>query len=222
MKKILLIAAMFLSFGTMMAQEQKEEMKGEVKQDPIALAAQLSRYGYANQSPMALVQAAQIVLDNGIQQRAIEGRQGTAHQAVAADKKSGHISLDAAQLLKDARELAGKDKTMLSVIQRVEENQAQRGRVNAPYYDTDICRANSSVTYRLNFRGGELARAVCSGDGDTDLDMYVYDENDNFITKDDDYTDDCVCTWNPKWTGIFRIVIRNRGNVYNEYVFATN
>ena len=43
MKKILLIAAMFLSFGTMMAEEQKEEMKGEVKQDPIALAAQLSR-----------------------------------------------------------------------------------------------------------------------------------------------------------------------------------
>jgi hypothetical protein len=67
-----------------------------------------------------------------------------------------------------------------------------------------------------------LAVITVIGDGDTDLDLYVYDENGNLIEHDADYTDDCVVTFTPKWTGNFKIKIVNRGRVYNSYVIRTN
>ena len=67
-----------------------------------------------------------------------------------------------------------------------------------------------------------LAEVVVSGDGDTDLDLYVYDSNGNLIAKDDDYTDGCYVRWRPSWTGRFIIKIVNRGPVYNKYVLMTN
>ena len=60
------------------------------------------------------------------------------------------------------------------------------------------------------------------GDGDTDLDLYIYDQNGNQIASDTDYTDQCVCRWVPSWTGAFTIRIVNRGAVYNEFAIATN
>ena len=68
----------------------------------------------------------------------------------------------------------------------------------------------------------EIAEILVSGDGDTDLDLYVYDENGNLITSDTDYTDDCYVRFCPKWTGPFRIKIVNRGGVYNNYIILTN
>jgi hypothetical protein len=72
------------------------------------------------------------------------------------------------------------------------------------------------------FRGGELAIITAIGDGDTDLDLYVYDENGRLVAKDDDGSDNCVATFQPRWTGEFRIVVRNRGSVYNRYRLETN
>ena len=50
----------------------------------------------------------------------------------------------------------------------------------------------------------------------------TYDSNGNLIDSDTDYTDNCVCTWTPRWTGNFRIKIVNRGGVYNRYILRTN
>ena len=58
---------------------------------------------------------------------------------------------------------------------------------------------------------------VVDGDGDTDLDLYIYDENGNEIDSDTDSTDYCICGVTPKWTGEFKIKIRNYGDVYNRY-----
>ena len=54
-------------------------------------------------------------------------------------------------------------------------------------------------------------------DGDTDLDLYVYDENGILIASDTDSTETCVVRFWPKWTGAFRIEVRNLGTVYNRY-----
>lgn len=69
--------------------------------------------------------------------------------------------------------------------------------------------ANSTDTYVLAFRGGEVAEIAIFGDGDTDLDLYVYDQNGNLIVRDTDYTDDCYVCWVPAWTGnsLLRIVV---------------
>ena len=38
----------------------------------------------------------------------------------------------------------------------------------------------------------KVARIVVLGDGDTDLDLHVYDENGNVMVSDTDYTNQCV------------------------------
>src|SRR5258708_7886140 len=72
------------------------------------------------------------------------------------------------------------------------------------------------------FRAGDEAVVTVSGDGDTDLDLYVYDDNGNLVAKDDDSTDQCLASWTPKWTGRFFIVVKNRGSIYNQYRLRTN
>ena len=74
----------------------------------------------------------------------------------------------------------------------------------------------------VTFVGGEVAAVVVSGDGDTDLDLYVFDENGTLVASDDDGTDECRVSFIPRRTGRFTIVVVNRGNVYNRYVLATN
>lgn len=72
------------------------------------------------------------------------------------------------------------------------------------------------------FQAGQEATVTVYGDGDTDLDLYVYDSNGNLVAKDEDRTDTCVASWVPKWTGAFTIVVKNRGSVYNRYTMRTN
>ena len=96
------------------------------------------------------------------------------------------------------------------------------GATNGAGRQNETVNANDTDTYVITFNGGEPAMVVVSGDGDTDLDLYVYDENGNLVASDTDYTDDCIVSWSPRWTGKFVIRVRNRGNVYNRYTIATN
>ena len=86
----------------------------------------------------------------------------------------------------------------------------------------EIVKAGQTDRYQICFNANEPARLVVKGDGDTDLDLYVYDENGNLIDSDTDGTDTCVASWNPRWTGNFAIRVVNRGNVYNRYTLLTN
>src|SRR5262245_23227666 len=68
------------------------------------------------------------------------------------------------------------------------------------------------------FLGGRFARVEIIGDGDTDLDLYVYDAASNLVAKDDDNRDYCIATWTPTRTQAYTIVVVNLGDVYNKYV----
>ena len=72
------------------------------------------------------------------------------------------------------------------------------------------------------FRGGELASVAVSGDGDTDLDLFVYDEFGNLVASDSDDTDDCLAAWVPRVNGRFIIHVVNRGLLSNAYGLITN
>ena len=87
---------------------------------------------------------------------------------------------------------------------------------------TDIVKARHTDTYNVYFVGGVEAEVAVIGDGDTDLDLYIYDENGNLIVSDTDSTDDCYVSWTPKWSGYFKIKIKNLGYVSNCYTLLTN
>jgi hypothetical protein len=91
-----------------------------------------------------------------------------------------------------------------------------------PTRTVEQVKANMTDVYHLTFIAGQTAVVDVRGDGDTDLDLYIYDSNNNLITKDEDFTDHCVARWVPKWTGKFTIKVKNRGGVANNYVMTTN
>lgn len=66
-------------------------------------------------------------------------------------------------------------------------------------------------------KAGNTTTVIVNGDGDTNLDLYVYDDNAYLIDSDTDPTDYCVATWTPLWDGCFTIKVVNRGLVYNQY-----
>ena len=74
--------------------------------------------------------------------------------------------------------------------------------------------------FRVRCYGGEVTTIVVSGDGDTDLDVIVYDENGRLIASDTAYGDDCVVRFRPRWTGTFQVKVVNLGYVHNNYVLA--
>ena len=85
-----------------------------------------------------------------------------------------------------------------------------------------VLAAIQRIVYSITFNGGELAEIAVVGDGDTDLDLHVYDQYGNRICSDTDPSDRNYCSWIPSWTGDFRIAVENHGRVYNNYRLATN
>ena len=220
MKKIFAMIALMLPM-VVMAQEEKDTTVAIPQVErTLLMAADLSKYGYANNDALSLIQAARLSKQAGF--LCVDCAKETTARIETANKgkKSGQISLDPTKLLGDAKKIAGNDGILLALIDDVNTN--VRGAVGGEKYATSSVNAGATDVYNVSFRGGELAMVIVVGDGDTDLDLYVYDNNGNLIARDADYTDDCVVTWTPRWTGNFKIKIVNRGRVYNSYILRTN
>lgn len=230
MKKILLSIALVMLASASWAQEirEKEEIKGEVSSSlsALRLATDLVKYGYAQQSALSLAEALQIINENPTQPLKAE-REGEAADISDKSKsegKSGKLSLDYDKILADAKEFADGDETIMKLLSQIEENGkvSHRGRVNGPSRTYEIVNGNGVDTYNISFMANYLAEIAVSGDGDTDLDLYVYDSNGHLIASDESYSDDCYVRWVPAWTGRFIVKIVNRGPLYNRYVLLTN
>jgi hypothetical protein len=98
----------------------------------------------------------------------------------------------------------------------------QAGAVGGPKVLHTAVLARSTDVYHVSFRAGEMAVVTVIGDGDTDLDLYVYDAFGNLVGSDEDLTDTCVVSFLPPRTGVYTIRVVNRGNVYNNYTITTN
>ncbi len=99
---------------------------------------------------------------------------------------------------------------------------AQAGHVRGPQVGSARCEAYGSVIYYETFRSGEMAEVAIHGDGDTDLDVFVYDMNGRLIVQGVGLTDREQVRWFVPATGTYRIVVRNLGNVWNRFGLATN
>ena len=227
MKKILFFLSMIAVSFSGMAQvgAEKPEVKGETSESlaAVKLANQVLRYGYENKSTLALLDAHQLFSENPTQAFNAT-KKGDAVDESKADGKKAKVSFDYESVLADAKAFADGDPNLLALIDNIdaEAKGAQRGNINGPSRDYSAVNGNSYIDYTASFVANELAEVLVSGDGDTDLDLYVYDSNGNLIAKDTDYSDDCYVRWVPAWTGRYTIRIVNRGPVYNRFVILTN
>ena len=122
-----------------------------------------------------------------------------------------------------AEEFAGTNEQLHAVIEASKSSTvATRGNTRGATVHYDRVLSHSTDDYRIRFEGRRLAEIAVIGDGDTDLDLFVYDENGNLVCDDIGYTDQAYCSWTPSWTGTFRVEIENLGGVYNAYGLLTN
>ncbi len=206
------------------AQEEKVASKNKPSEDleNLQLANQLAKYGYKTFSAEALIQAAKIMSRIKTQDLKYESYKQDPTPKEEATKKSKE-GYDMASILAAAKKYADGDAGILASIAELEKaNQATRGRVGGPGERYSFVYGTSADYYEISFIERELAEIFVLGDGDTDLDLYVYDSNGHLIAKDDDYTDRCVVSWVPAWTGRYIIKIVNRGPILNNYHLLTN
>lgn len=228
MRKLFLLAVMFIT-ATLMAQEpeKKSPIAGEASPavEALRLAGDLVKYGYAQQSALPLLNALEILQTVSTQD--LDGqRQAGTSTTVESGKKKGVLTFDKKQILADAKDFAkAEENEAISAMIAAYESKSgvqQRGRVGGASTTYERVNANSTDVYQISFVANRRAEIVVVGDGDTDLDLYVYDSNGNLIESDTDYTDNCYVSWTPLWTGRFTVKVKNRGNVYNNYVIITN
>lgn len=81
---------------------------------------------------------------------------------------------------------------------------------------------NTFIAYDVYFHAGELAEVVVDGQGSSDLDLYIYDENGDLVASDTEVSDFCHASVVPQWTGQFRIEVHNIGIKYNWFDIETN
>lgn len=227
MKIITLFLTMFAVAFCSIAQtvEDKPEIKGETSESlaAVKLANQVLRYGYENKSTLALLDALQIFSENPTQALNAK-REGADVDETKSEGKKAKVSFDYESVLADAKAFADGDPNLLALIDNIdaEAKGAQRGNINGPSRDYAAVNGQSYMDYTASFVANQLAEILVSGDGDTDLDLYVYDSNGNLIASDTDYSDDCYVRWVPAWTGRYTVRIVNRGPVYNRFVILTN
>ena len=86
--------------------------------------------------------------------------------------------------------------------------------------ETDRVSAGDIEYFTYHATAGVPASILVIGDGDTDLDLYVFDANANLITEDTDNLDVCLCEWTATYTGQYYVAVKNWGNVYNEFTIV--
>jgi hypothetical protein len=71
--------------------------------------------------------------------------------------------------------------------------------------------------WRVCRAAGDVTTVVMDGDGDTDLDLFVYDENGNRIVSDTRSSDYGEVRWRALWSACFEVRVVNLGLVPNLY-----
>lgn len=63
---------------------------------------------------------------------------------------------------------------------------------------------------------GDILTAIAVGDGDTDLDMFILDNDFNPIMADTEDEDVCQCEWEAESSGYYTFAIVNWDDIYND------
>lgn len=179
------------------------------------LAIQLAQYGDKNKDALALITAAKMQVQVGMKVKAAE-KEAAKGEVAKPDTSKPILDPSTKGLLDRAKQYAGDRKDLIAMADDVAAA-GSRGLLNGPAVHEDVVRARTTDTYPVTLRGGELARVAISGDGDTDLDLSITDENGNVACSSARSGDDEYCSVTPRWTGQFYVRIKNYGNVSNRY-----
>lgn len=205
--------------GTNVAEDGKIVDTG---QDAISTAYDLFAYGKQNKDALAVITAAKIMATTPVSESKATVEEKVEDGADTKEEGEGAAApatLD--DMLNEAAKLSADNDTYKELIEDVKAAKP-RGRVAGPGRLVKGLLAGRTHIIKERFAARRVAQITLIGDGDTNLDMVVLDQNGNVICKDKSYSDKLRCRFTPKWTGTFAIGIRNQGRIRNTYVLLTN
>jgi hypothetical protein len=131
----------------------------------------------------------------------------------------GPVSSDA--MFAKARELAAGDEALLGVIDDAMA-EGTRGRIGGAVQWLSRLPAGQTDVWEIPFYGNSYAEIAVVGDGDSNLDIVVTDENGNVFCYDVSWSDSLYCDFTPAWNGYFYVTVQNIGRMRNSYYLLTN
>lgn len=93
---------------------------------------------------------------------------------------------------------------------------AQFVEVGRSYVDARV-EAYSSNTYTIRLERGQWVEIWGHGDGDTDLDLFVYEPGGRQVAADEGYDDSMSVGFEARRSGTYRIQVKNLGDVWNAF-----
>jgi hypothetical protein len=196
----------------------------EVAVATMATATGLATWARANRDADGMITAARMLKGVPTTDIAVTGTlEGPAATTPAPNRPA---SFTPAALLTEARGLARGDRALLAKIRAV-ETEASKGVVSSAFgrgalrMVRDIP-ARGTWRFSVDARGGSILRIYARGDGDTDIDMVIKDQNGNQVCADTDYDAIPQCDFTPSWSGRFFVEIENTGSVWTRTSVVSN
>lgn len=183
----------------------------------LQMSADLLAFGRRAKDPIALIVAARVVKALG----GTEANRKPDGRAAGDTMPKNGQPVTAESVLAEARELAKGDKIVTLLIDETAALGSGTAEVQ-PRTHHDTVQPGGTDVYNVVFTGGQPAETGIAGDGGSDLDLLVYDENDHLVCRSAGSSDREYCRWWPRWTGPFRIEVQNLSGAANYYRLATN
>ncbi|QYK42741.1 MAG: hypothetical protein KF887_06455 [Paracoccaceae bacterium] len=185
----------------------------------MALAQDLYAVGMETKDALMVLTAARLAA--GVTLTDVERELETKGDEVAEEPDVADAPVDAAAMLAAARSLAGEDEVILGLIEDAEA-EGSRGRIGGASRTLSRLPAGRSDVWKVPFYGKSYAEVAVVGDGDSNLDVLITDENGNTICYDVSWSDKVYCDFVPAWNGYFYITVQNTGRKRNSYYLLTN
>ena len=184
-----------------------------------ALAQDLYAIGMANSDPLTVLAAAKLAASVAFTD--VEREMETTGEEVADGPDAADAPKDAAAMFADAKALAGEDETLVGLIEDAEA-EGSRGRIGGASRTLSRMPGGRTDVFKVPFYGNSYAEVAVIGDGDSNLNVLITDENRNTICYDVSWSDKVYCNFTPAWNGYFYITVQNTGRSRNSYYLLTN
>lgn len=186
-----------------------------------ALADQVARHADRTRDVLAMIAAARMLSQVG--PKAVKHDMRTEGKPKSPDAKGGTITRDTtlAGMLARARQYAGGRNDLNGLVDELAKSSA-KVREDGPARFASRIGDGVSDVYTMSFKANEPVMVAITGEGVSDLDLFVEDDAGNRVCASTGAGDDEICRWTPRSTGNFRIRVRNLGTVTNEYRLWSN
>jgi hypothetical protein len=203
--------------------EAVEETGDTLPLAQLATAHELFDLARRRRDPVLAIAALRLAA--GVESHPIERRPVEVVGGQPSEKVDSLGPLEADTMAAYTTQLARQDPALRRMIDMAMTFGGSRGRLAGPGVMRGRIDARGRHVYfgqDTVFRAGEPAQILLVGDGDSNLNLVVLDELGNEICRRDGPSDREFCSWTPRWTGPYRIVVLNDGSVWSNFTLRTN